>query len=159
MIKNSHSLKNSRYYLTSAGYEMLLKYKHQLQEQCKKAVALLQEAKAHGDLRENAEYKAAEQEISRIQQEQSRINQISNISQIIVKPIDVSIIRFGNRVKLQNLTTNNIHDFILAGQFESEQDHKSFINYESPFGQSLLFKAVNEYIHYDSTTYQVIEIS
>lgn len=103
----------------------------ELPERIKKAVEL-------GDLRENAEYKAA---LERQQFVQARIGHLawrmSELSKIDVQDIPADRVGFGSSVRVLELTTNAENTFTLvAGDFiDLDAGH---ISLDSPIGRGLL---------------------
>ena len=103
----------------------------ELPERIKRAVEL-------GDLRENAEYKAA---LERQQFVQARIGHLawrmSELSKIDVEDIPVDRVGFGSSVRVLELTTNAENTFTLvAGDFiDLDAGH---ISLDSPIGRGLL---------------------
>jgi len=104
----------------------------------------LQEAAAHGDLSENAEYEAARarQDFvrARIAQLEERMRQLSlyNLSSI---PRDV--VAYGSRVKLEDIEDGQIIEYKIV--FPEEVDPATgHISLHSPIGQALLRKAAGD---------------
>ncbi len=95
------------------------------------------EAMEKGDLRENAEYKAALEKQELLKgatlkiQEELQNARIFNESQI-----DTDYISFGTRVKLKNKISKRIEEYIILGPWESEPS-KQIISYLSPLGVEL----------------------
>jgi transcription elongation factor GreA len=122
----------------------------------------LQEAAAHGDLSENAEYEAARarQDFvrARIAQLEERMRQLSlyNLSSI---PRDV--IAYGSRVKLEDIDDGVMIEYQIV--FPEEVDPAvGHISLHSPIGQALLRKAVGDEVEVvtpqGKRTYQVVEL-
>jgi transcription elongation factor GreA len=122
----------------------------------------LQEAAAHGDLSENAEYEAARarQDFvrARIAQLEERMRQLSlyNLSSI---PRDV--VAYGSRVKLEDIDEGQIIEYHIV--FPEEVDPAAgHISLHSPIGQALLRKAVGDEVEVvtpqGKRTYQVVEL-
>jgi len=122
----------------------------------------LQEAAAHGDLSENAEYEAARarQDFvrARIAQLEERMRQLSlyNLSSI---PRDV--VAYGSRVKLEDINEEVITEYQIV--FPEEVDPAAgHISLHSPIGQALLRKAVGDEVEVvtpqGKRTYQIIEL-
>ena len=108
-------------------------------------IAAIAEARAHGDLKENAEYHAAreQQSIS-----ESRIQEINNIiaraNIIDVKNIQNSgKIIFGSTVKLLNIETNEEKTYKIVGRDEADIK-KNLIYFKSPIGKGLIGKNKND---------------
>lgn len=121
----------------------------------------LQEAAAHGDLSENAEYEAARarQDFvrARIAQLEERMRQLSlyNLSSI---PKDV--IAYGSRVKLEDDDGAMIqYQIVFPEEVDPAAGH---ISLHSPIGQALLRKTVGDEVEVvtpqGKRTYQVVEL-
>ncbi len=106
-------------------------------EVIKKAIA---EARALGDLKENAEYHAAKEKQGHIE---GRIMQLQGYvaSAQIIDPTTIKNDRivFGATVTLLNLDTDESVTYQLVGQEEADR-RKGKISYQSPLGKSLLSK-------------------
>jgi transcription elongation factor GreA len=124
-----------------------------------KAIA---EARAHGDLSENAEYHAAKERQSfiagRMHELQARLAQ----SQVIdPSTISQDKIAFGATVKLLDVETEEEKTYILVGPDESDIK-KGKISIQSPIGKSLIGKALGDEVTVKAPArtieYEVLEI-
>ena len=112
-----------------------------------KVVAAIAEARAHGDLKENAEYHAAKEQQGHIE------GRILTINDIIARAnvIDVSKIKntgkviFGSTVTVKDLEKENNKSFKIVGKDEADIN-KNLIYFKSPMGKSLIGKSVKELI-------------
>ena len=112
-----------------------------------KVVAAIAEARAHGDLKENAEYHAAKEQQGHIE------GRIVTINDIIARAnvIDVSKIQntgkviFGSTVTVKDLEKENSKSFKIVGRDEADIN-KNLIYFKSPMGKSLIGKSVKELI-------------
>ena len=112
-----------------------------------KVVAAIAEARAHGDLKENAEYHAAKEQQGHIE------GRILTINDIIARAnvIDVSKIQntgkviFGSTVTVKDLEQKNNKSFKIVGRDEADIS-KNLIYFKSPMGKSLIGKSVKELI-------------
>jgi len=122
----------------------------------------LQEAAAHGDLSENAEYEAARARQDfvrvRIAQLEERLRQLSlyNLSNI---PHEV--VAYGSRVKLEDIEAGEIIEYQIV--FPEEVDPAvGHISLHSPIGQALLRKAVGDEVEVvtpqGKRCYQIIDL-
>jgi len=122
----------------------------------------LQEAAAHGDLSENAEYEAARARQDfvrvRIAQLEERLRQLSlyNLSNI---PHEV--VAYGSRVKLEDIEAGEILEYQIV--FPEEVDPAvGHISLHSPIGQALLRKAVGDEVEVvtpqGKRCYQIIDL-
>lgn len=103
-----------------------------------KNIKAIEEARAHGDLSENAEYHAAKERQSFIA---GRINELKSVigrSEVIEfddGPVDTVV--FGRTVVLYNLGTDKEEVYQLVGPYESDPDNGK-ISVTSPLGQALI---------------------
>lgn len=95
-------------------------------------------ARSYGDLRENAEYKAAKEHQEMLNNTAGRLKDELERSQIVdLDGIDASKIGFGTEVILTNSDTNTDEKYIILGPWESDPSN-NIISYLSPFGGELL---------------------
>lgn len=104
----------------------------------------LQEAAAHGDLSENAEYEAARarQDFvrARIAQLEERACQLALYN---LSSIPQSVIAYGSRVKLEDVEVGEVTEYQIV--FPEEVDPAAgYISLHSPLGQALLHKEVGD---------------
>ncbi|MCD8090027.1 MAG: transcription elongation factor GreA [Clostridiales bacterium] len=100
--------------------------------------AKIKEARAQGDLSENAEYDAAKEEQAEIE---SRITQIQNMlkkAEIINEDaFDKGIVNLGNKVKIYDNEFEEEDIYTIVGSAEADP-MKGKISNESPIGRALL---------------------
>jgi len=101
-------------------------------------IRAIEEARAHGDISENAEYHAAKEKQSFLE---GRINELraavgnSEIIEVEEGPSDRVV--FGKTVLLYDLQTDEEITYQLLGPYESEPE-KGRISVTSPLGQALI---------------------
>ena len=101
-------------------------------------------AREYGDLRENAEYKAAKERQDILNTTVGRLNDELEHAQVIsTKDVDISRVSYGTRVALTNLSTGKSEKFTIMGPWESNPN-ESIISYLSPFGNELYGAAKGE---------------
>nr|WP_221270412.1 transcription elongation factor GreA [Desulfurispira natronophila] len=131
--------------MTKTGLESLKTELQQLKtqdrHQVKEEIAV---ARAHGDLKENAEYHAAREKQSFIE---GRISELEDkIARAdVIDPANLSTdkVVFGCRVTLLNLETDQEVSYTIVG--EDEADYRNnLIAITSPVAQSLIGKAVGD---------------
>ena len=129
--------------MTRAGYEKLSaeleRLKHHERHAIIKAIA---EARAHGDLKENAEYHAARERQSFVE---GRINDLEgkvNGAEVIDPPRSGDRITFGSTVKLEDEDGKELRYWIV-GSDESEPP-KGKISILSPLARTLIGKKVGD---------------
>ena len=110
-------------------------------------IKAIKEARAHGDLSENAEYHAAKEKQSFIS---GKINELkstigrSEVIEVDSGPSDRAV--FGKKVLLYNIRTDEEVEYQLLGPYESEPE-KGRISVTSPLGQGLIGKEVGDEIN------------
>lgn len=91
-----------------------------------------------GDLRENAEYKAAKERQDFLNSTAGRLKEEIERAHIMTKnDVDTSKVSFGTKVLLKNNLEATEEEFTILGPWESEPD-KNIISYLSPLGEKLL---------------------
>ncbi len=132
-------------------YQGLEKLKKELKElkniKRPKIVEAIAEARAHGDLKENAEYHAAKEEQAKIEGRVIEIHDLiarANVIDItkLEKKDDVI---FGSTVCLINLENNEKKTYKIVGKDEADIT-KNYIYFRSPIGKALIGKKKKELI-------------
>jgi transcription elongation factor GreA len=104
----------------------------------KEIAAKIAEARAHGDLSENAEYEAAKEEQGLFELKLSKLENTLSRARIIDKsqfPQDQ--IHILSKVKIKNIKTKKVFDYLLVSPEESDfQEGK--ISVTSPVGKGLM---------------------
>jgi transcription elongation factor GreA len=135
----------SRVPMTPEGHQkMKEELSRLLKEDRPRNIKDIAEARAHGDLSENAEYHAAKERQSfiegRIQELQSKLAMADVIDP---SKINQSTIAFGAKVKVLDTAADTEYEFILVGP--DEADVKSGkISISSPVGRALIGKEVGD---------------
>lgn len=104
----------------------------------KKMAERIAEARAHGDLSENAEYDAAKEEQGLLELKISKLEDLLSRARIIDTsnmPKDQAHIL--SKVKVKNLNNNKIYEYILVSPEEADLE-KGKISITSPVGQALM---------------------
>ena len=106
------------------------------------------DALAQGDLRENAEYKAAKEKQEILNTTVARLKEEIEKSQIFdPHDVDVTKISFGTTVRLTNKKTGEDEVYTILGPWESNPSDK-VISYLSPFGSELVQHNLGEDISF-----------
>ncbi len=131
--------------LTPNGYQKLQEELNRLLKVDRpnniKAIA---EARAHGDLSENAEYHAAKERQSFIEGKIQELKTKIALAEVIdPSKINQSKVAFGAKVKVLDITTDKELDFILVGPEEADVRNGK-ISISSPVGKSLIGKEVGD---------------
>jgi transcription elongation factor GreA len=126
-------------------YQGLEKLKKQLEElksiKRPKIIEAIAEARAHGDLKENAEYHAAKEEQAKIESRVIEINDLIARANVIdvTKLEKKDNVIFGSTVYLINLKNNEKKTYKIVGKDEAEIE-KNLIYFRSPIGKALIGK-------------------
>lgn len=132
--------------MTEAGAEKLrAELEHLKRVERPRIVRAIAEARAHGDLKENAEYHAAREQQSfaegRIQEIESKLSR-AQIIDITRLPPDDKVI-FGATVTVINLGSDETRVYRIVG--DDEADVKAGrISYQSPIARALIGKRVGD---------------
>ncbi len=123
----------------------------------------ISEARAHGDLSENAEYHAAKERQSFIE---GRIQELKTKLALadVINPANISQdkVAFGAKVKVLDLHTNEEKVFTLVGPEEADVKNGR-ISISSPVGKALINKEVGDIVNIKvpakTLEYEILEIS
>ena len=128
--------------ITIQGLEKLKKELEELKNLKRpKIIQAIAEARAHGDLKENAEYHAAKDEQGKIEGRIVRINDlIARANVIDVTKIEKSDnVIFGSTVDLFDLENNEKKTYKIVGKDEADLK-KNYIYFKSPIAKALIGK-------------------
>ena len=128
--------------ITSQGLEKLKKELNELKNTKRpKIIEAIAEARAHGDLKENAEYHAAKEEQAKNESRIIEINDlIARANVIDVKILDKkNNVIFGSTVYLVDLDNNEKKTYKIVGKDEADMT-KNYIHFRSPIGKALIGK-------------------
>jgi transcription elongation factor GreA len=132
--------------VTIEGKRKLQHELEELQARVPGIAKLIEEAREKGDLRENAEYHAAREEMGMIN---ARISELkSKVSRAVVvdeSQIDTSRVAFGATLKLQDLKDKSVETWQLVGEGEDDALENKILC-SSPMGSALVGKKVGETI-------------
>ena len=132
--------------------EGLKKIKEELEElkniKRPKIIEAIAEARAHGDLKENAEYHAAKEEQAKIESRVIEINDLiarANVVDISKLEKKDNVI-FGSTVYLTDLENNTKKTYKIVGKDEADVA-KNYIYFRSPIGKALIGKNKKDIIN------------
>jgi len=131
--------------ITRNGYNQLQKELENLKKVVRpQVIKAIEEARAHGDLSENAEYVAAKERQSFVETKIREIEQKLANSEIINQPTHTAgVVGFGSTVTLKNSDNGETVTYQIVGPEESDL-RKGKISILSPLGKALIGKEVNE---------------
>ena len=150
--------------MTMRGHELLEEEVRRLKSEDRPAVIkAIAEARAHGDLKENAEYHAAKEQQGFIEARIKEIEGKLSHKQIIdVTSIDArGKVVFGSTVELIDDHTGNEIEYRIVG--EDEADIKTgLISYTSPIARALIGKVEGEIVEVRTPggdkTFEILEV-
>jgi len=121
------------------------------------------EARDKGDLSENAEYDAAKEAQGMLEMKIARLQEtIINARVIDPAKIDNKKVQIMNRVKIKNLKTNAILEYMLVSENEADLKEKK-ISVNSPIAKGLIGKkqgdVVEIHVPAGVLNFEIIEIS
>lgn len=150
--------------ITREGYENLKKeHEFLLNVKRPQILNLIEEAREHGDLSENAEYDAAKEAFQFLQKKVAELEEMIKNSEIVdTKSSSDDAVSFGCNVILTNLDTDEEVVYKVVGPYESDIK-KGTISITSPLGQALMGKCVGDEVTFKAPggerTYEVVKIS
>ena len=128
--------------ITTKGLEQLKKELEELKTiKRPKVIEAIAEARAHGDLKENAEYHAAREQQAHIESRILEVNDIIARANVIdvTKLEKSSKVIFGSTVEILDIENNNKKNYKIVGKTESDIN-KNLIYFKSPIAMSLIGK-------------------
>ena len=127
--------------VTREGYEALKKELENLKRvERPENIKAIEEARAHGDLSENAEFAAAKERQGFIEGRIGELSfKIANADVIIPDNLPKDRAVFGSRVLLENIDTGEEVEYMLVGPEESDIS-EGRISISSPLGKAILGK-------------------
>lgn len=125
--------------ITKTGYEKLKKELKRLQkEERPSVIKAIEEARAHGDISENAEYEAAKDKQGIIEGKILDLTDKVGRSEIHDLPQDVDgRVVFGCVVMVEDLETGEVSSYRLVGPYEADV-LEGTISVTSPIGKALI---------------------
>ncbi|HCP34614.1 MAG: transcription elongation factor GreA [SAR324 cluster bacterium] len=132
---------NGSYPMTQEGYDQLkTELKHLTSIERPEVINAIAEARAHGDLSENAEYHAAKERQGYIEGRIQELNgKLSSANVIDVSKLSGDKIIFGATVKFVDVDTDDEKCFKIVGEDEADLE-KNMISVNSPIARALIGK-------------------
>jgi len=133
--------------MTAGGHAALeTELQRRKSEDRPRIIAAISEARAHGDLSENAEYHAAKEAQSHNEGRISDIEDMLSRAEIIdVSKLSGKTVKFGATVKLMDEDTEEEKTYQIVGDAESDV-RKGRISISSPIARALIGKTVGDAI-------------
>lgn len=140
-------LDENKIYVTSEGYEKKKKeFDHLMNVEFAENARDLGEAISRGDLRENAEYKAAREKQAMLVDKAERMKaELQKVVIIDPRAVHSNIVSLGTKVALIHKGKAESETYTILGPWDVDIE-KGVISYLSPIGKGLLGKAVGEIV-------------
>jgi len=149
--------------MTTAGFKALEEeLRHRQQEERPRIIQAIAEARAHGDLSENAEYHSAKEQQSLNEGRIAELeDKISRAEVIDVSKLSGSTIKFGASVKLIDDDTDEEKTYQIVGDSEADvKDGK--VSISSPIARALIGKKTGDSIEVNTPgggkSYEIIDV-
>lgn len=157
--------------ITPQGLEKVTKQLEYLKTKKRAKVAQeIDEARSHGDLKENAEYHAAKEKQSHMEAKIAKLSDIVGRAKVI-DPANLAHERvsFGSTVELTDLDTDEEVEYTIVGTVESDVE-RGYISLDTPLARELLgkeegdevtakFPNVTKNYEIDAIRYKEIEVN
>lgn len=144
-------MRNDKFPITPKGYQMLTEELSHLKSiERPTVITEIAEARAHGDLSENAEYNAAREKQSFIEAKIADLeNKIARAEIINIKELtdsqSVRQVKFGATVRIIDEDTDKESEYSIVGDYEADLN-KGMISILSPLAKALLGKSEGDSI-------------
>lgn len=136
-------------FMTESGLEEIKKELDYLKlEKRPEVITALQEARALGDLSENAEYDAARNEQAQVEAKIKELEVLIENAKIIEK-VDTDNVQIGTVVKIEYVEDKDIDEYTIVGSKEADPFSNKISN-ESPIAKAIIGKKVGEVVSVDS---------
>lgn len=136
-------------FVTEAGLEEMKKeLEHLKLVRRPEVINALKDARALGDLSENAEYDAARSEQAIVENKIKEL-EISIENAKIISEVSTDKVSVGNSVKLEYIEDNEIETYSIVGSKEADPFSNKISN-ESPIAQAIMGQKVDSIVTVDS---------
>lgn len=150
------------FYVTEVGLEEMKKELEYLKlEKRPEVINALKDARAQGDLSENAEYDAARTEQAQVE---GKIQELEALIEkaVIIKEVKTDKVTIGTNVKIEYLDDHEMERYSIVGSKEADPFSNKISN-ESPIAKAILGASVGSVVTVDSPNgkydVKIIEIS
>ena len=143
-------------WLSQEAYDRLKDELDQLKTEGRERMAAeIEEARSHGDLKENAEYHAAKDEQGKME---ARIRQLDELIRTakIGEPDDTEVVRPGLVVEVE--VDGDLEVYFLGSREDHHEEH-DILSAESPMGQAITGAAPDETVTFSTPTGVSIEVT
>ncbi|QPC42439.1 transcription elongation factor GreA [Kaustia mangrovi] len=150
--------------MTAAGHEALIEeIKHLKTVERPRIIRAIQEARAHGDLSENAEYHAAKEQQGYTEARVAELeDKLSRAEVIDVSKLSGDSVKFGATVTLVDEDTDEESVYQIVGELEADVK-AGRISITSPIARALIGKSVGDSVEVNTPgggkSYEILAVS
>jgi transcription elongation factor GreA len=150
--------------MTARGFKTLEdELKHRQTVERPRIILAIQEARAHGDLSENAEYSSAKEAQSLNEGRIGELESLISRAEIIeISKLTGSTIKFGATVKLVDEETEEEKTYQIVGDVEADV-RSGRVSISSPIARALIGKKVGDQVEVNTPgggkSYEVVEVA
>ena len=124
-------------YVTQQGLDDMKKELEYLQQEKRpEVIKALKEARALGDLSENAEYDAARSEQAEVEAKIANLNQMIE-NAVVIQNADTDVVSIGNTVKIEYVEDGETDTYTIVGSTEADPFENKISN-ESPIAAAII---------------------
>lgn len=134
--------------VTKEGYEKLkAEYERLVHEERNQVIIELQEARAQGDLSENADYDAARDHQARVEARITEVEAMLNNVEIIESTgsNDAKVVTLGSVVEIEDLVENEIEEYKIVGSVEADP-FNGLLSNVTPLAMAILDHKVGDVV-------------
>ncbi|MCF6161168.1 MULTISPECIES: transcription elongation factor GreA [Furfurilactobacillus] len=128
--------------MTPAGYHQIEQEITRLELDRPNRIKQLQEARALGDLSENAEYSAAKRDLRHLESRLRYLNKLLQYAEVVT-PQTPDQVEIGKHVDVQFEDENDTDAYQIVGKFEADLDANK-ISFDSPLGRAMINHKVGD---------------
>lgn len=150
--------------MTKAGFETLSAELQDLKKvQRPQVIQDIAEARAHGDLSENAEYHAARERQSFIEGRIEELEAVLGRADVIdISQFSGDTVRFGATVTVVDEETDEEHTYQIVGEYEGDMENNK-ISLTAPISKALIGKNVGDSVSVKTPKgekdYEILEVA
>lgn len=145
-------MENDKFYVTQEGYNELVREHEDLVQNVRQQVIVeLQEARAQGDLSENADYDAAREHQAQVEARIRELETMIKNAEIIEesdgkrKKNKNAVVKLGSIVTLEDLSDHTQNTFSIVGSIEADPLNGKLSN-NTPLAEAILDHKVGEVV-------------
>lgn len=143
---------NDKFYVTQEGYnELVNEHENLIHKVRQEVIEELQEARAQGDLSENADYDAARERQAQVEGRIRELEAMIKNAEIITesdgkkKTSKTATVKLGSIVTIEDLSDNEVNTFNIVGTIEADPFNGKLSN-TTPLAEVIMDKKVGDVV-------------